>query len=607
MMALRRIALTRPLFAGALLCGALVACTTTFSGRVHAQQGDATPPAEQTGETAQANAPSDDAETRTVQRAVELRERLTDIQQSIEDKRGELQKLEGAATRGVAPEGFDSEDEVKAKVEALTREIGDLRQSFEQIATAGVDKAVFEDAVEEQFDWQVELLEISKPIFDELRGLTERPRQIERLRRELARGEARLEAANKALEALAGIDPTDMPEAAAAGIGRLTSQWETRRKDTERTIEVARLQLDNLLNDDVSAWERIKVQAIVFVRGRGLTLAVALTTGIVVWLLLRMVLRYIQKKVRRTDRTHASTKYRLIVYGHRLISIIAVTAAVLATFSLMGDFLLLALGIIAIALTAISARKLLPRYVAEARLLIGIGPVREGERITYDGLPYQVNTINMYSVLRNPKLESVVRLPLRMLSDMVSRPCKEEPWFPTDAGDYVLLPDESFGQVVRQTPEIVELKVLGGMTQLHRSADFYALGVKNITGGETFIVIVTFGIDYSHQIISQEEVTPKLHQALVTSLELKDYGKDVRNVFVEFKEAAASSLDYLIVVTMNSAAAPSYYAVGRAVQQTCVSLCNRESWGIPFAQLTVNQGEGFDGLRASPPPLEGRA
>ncbi|MGI9336060.1 MAG: hypothetical protein ACR2RL_23175, partial [Gammaproteobacteria bacterium] len=236
-----------------------------------------------------------------------------------------------------------------------------------------------------------------------------------------------------------------------------------------------------------------------------------------------------------------------------------------------------------------------------------IGPVREGERIIYEGLPYEVKAINVYSVLRNPRLESIIRLPLRTLSDMVSRPCKEEPWFPTSAGDYVLLPDQSFGQVLRQTPENVELKVLGGMTQLHRSADFYALGVKNISGGEAFIVAVTFGIDYSHQAISQDEVVPKLREALQSSFGAADYSEQVRDLFVEFKEAAASSLDYLIIVTMSATAASSYYAVGRRVQQTCVALCNRESWGIPFAQLTVHQGEGFDALRAATAPsLENR-
>lgn len=578
-----------------LLCATVLVCVALFFVVSHAQEDGPASPGAPRAEGANENERARDA-----QRAAALRDSLTDIQTSIEDKRREIQDLRDAVARGVPVEGFAGEDEIKARVQALSKEIGDLRRSFEQIATAGVDKSIFADVPEEKFDWQAELVEISKPIFDELRAITEKPRQTERLRRELANGSAQLEAADKALAELARIDRTDMAEAVVAGVDGLTSQWRKRREETERAMEVAQLQLDNLQSDEAPLWDRISAQAVGFVQGRGLALAVALASAIVVWLLMHGLLGYIEKKLRRAGRSHTGNKYRLFVYGHRLISIVAVTGAVLFAFSVMGDFLLLTLAILAIALFVISVRKVLPDYIAEARLLIGIGPVREGERIVYEGLPYEVKTINVYSVLRNPKLESIVRLPLRALIGMVSRPCKEEPWFPTTAGDYVLLPDASFGEVMRQTPEIVELRVLGGMTQIQASADFYMLGVKNISGGESFVVLVTFGIDYRHQAISQDEVVPKLHEALESSLGGTEYGKEVREVLVEFKEAAASSLDYLIIVTMAGSAAEWYYAIGRKVQQICVDVCNRESWGIPFAQLTVHQGEGFEALRAPP-------
>ena len=61
---------------------------------------------------------------------------------------------------------------------------------------------------------------------------------------------------------------------------------------------------------------------------------------------------------------------------------------------------------------------------------------------------------------------------------------------------------------------------------------------------------------------------------------------------VEFKEAGANSLDYFIYLTMKGSAAGLYYKLGRFVQQTCVDVCNREGWGIPFAQLTIHQGDG---------------
>ena len=55
--------------------------------------------------------------------------------------------------------------------------------------------------------------------------------------------------------------------------------------------------------------------------------------------------------------------------------------------------------------------------------------------------------------------------------------------------------------------------------------------------------------------------------------------------------ASASSLDYLIYASMDGNSAASYFAIGRLLQQSCVDICNREGWIIPFAQFTIHQAE----------------
>jgi hypothetical protein len=108
---------------------------------------------------------------------------------------------------------------------------------------------------------------------------------------------------------------------------------------------------------------------------------------------------------------------------------------------------------------------------------------------------------------------------------------------------------------------------------------------------------VTFGIDYQHQAICLE-VVPGIFDAAVTeALQTSSVADGLETVFVEFKEAGASSLDYIIVVTMNGKEAGSYWTVGRIIQQSCVRVCNERGWVIPFTQLTVHQGDGFDTLR----------
>ena len=254
--------------------------------------------------------------------------------------------------------------------------------------------------------------------------------------------------------------------------------------------------------------------------------------------------------------------------------------------------LLLAITLLVVFFAALGFRHTLPRYVNEIRLLLNIGPVREGERVMYQGLPMEVRSLNLFVILRNPDLEGIVRLPLSALDQLVSRPfAKTEPWFPCRAGDYVMLPDGTFGQVQRQTLEHVVLQSIGSSV-LYSSAAFLQANARNLSR-EGYAIVATFGLDYRHQAISLDTVPARLRDALIEAFRQADFGDALESLLVEFKAAAAHSLDYLIVASLNGCAASAYYRASRLVQQTCVAVCNQEHWVIPFNQLTLHQGEGF--------------
>jgi small-conductance mechanosensitive channel len=128
------------------------------------------------------------------------------------------------------------------------------------------------------------------------------------------------------------------------------------------------------------------------------------------------------------------------------------------------------------------------------------------------------------------------------------------------------------------------------------TTDFLALEYRNLSRNG-FAIPTTFGIDYQHQAICLHEVPHKMQAAVERALTCSEWAPHFADLLVEFKEAGASSLDYLIYVSMRGEASASYYSIARLVQRTLVELCNREGWVIPFAQLTVHQGEGFDSLR----------
>ncbi|NJN46527.1 MAG: mechanosensitive ion channel [Candidatus Competibacteraceae bacterium] len=197
----------------------------------------------------------------------------------------------------------------------------------------------------------------------------------------------------------------------------------------------------------------------------------------------------------------------------------------------------------------------------------------------------------------------MIRLPLAMLNELISRPCGAEPWFPCRVGEYVLLPDGRLGLILRQTLDQVQLKVVGSVVH-YPTADFFQLNARNLSR-QGFSLAVQFGIDYRHQAICLDKVPQRFQQALITAFENAGLAEQVEDIAVEFKEAGANSLDYLLYLTMKGEAASAYFKIGRLVQQTCVAVCNEENWVIPFGQLTIHQGDGFETLRASPALIAG--
>jgi hypothetical protein len=279
----------------------------------------------------------------------------------------------------------------------------------------------------------------------------------------------------------------------------------------------------------------------------------------------------------------------VVAYGYYLLTSIVIVAAILVVLYVREDLLLLALAFLILAGAVLSFRHFLPRYIKEARLLLNLGSVREDERVVYHGLPWQIESLNLHTVLRNPELDGVIRLPLEVMSTLVSRPVKNNLWFPSSRGDFVILPDGTHGQIKHQTPDLVEINVRGGMSLTYNTSDFYAINLINLSREDTFGVSVTFGFDYALQAISLTKIPEKLYAAIESAMHEAGYSQMMKSLIVELSSANASSLDYLVFATMNSQVASDYYKLERLLQRTCISVSNDMDWTIPFPQLTVHQ------------------
>ena len=373
-------------------------------------------------------------------------------------------------------------------------------------------------------------------------------------------------------------------------IDQLLIDWEQRRGDAQRALEIAQFKLTSL-SEESAAWYSSAGEALTeFLYGRGLTLLLAILVSLTIWLLSKALLTAYWRWLFRAENDLGITRAPLIYYSYRLITAIIIVLAILLVFYVRGDVLFLTLALLALAGAALTLRQTLPRYAAELRLLLGVGPVREKERIVLDGVPLIVESLGIYTVLKNPVLEGVLRLPLHTMNALASRPAtSQEPWFPCQPEDYVLLADGSFGRVLRQTIELVEVLVRDSK-MLIQTKDFLAQSVRNLSR-EGFGISSTFGIDYQHQAICLDTAPARFREAINARFKQAGMKDDIEDMLVEFKEAGTSSLDYQIYIILNGRAAKAYFRTQRMIQQACVETCNQQGWVIPFTQVTVHSAD----------------
>lgn len=533
------------------------------------------------GETETASVPEQQTAAEVINQGAT--DNLVSIQNAIDQKRNTIRELREQQKK--LEDATENED-IELKIGRLKNEISGLQQAFEHLALGGINQSILTEQPEVKIDWRDEIEQVSRPLLSTLKEITAKPRELDSLRRDIERREEQLLLIDRALESLHFYKNQPLPPPAIELIDQMTTEWEQRRDDAQRAHDIATFKLDSM-NVETVPWYTSTGKAFNdFFRGRGLTLLLAIITSIIIWLISKGLLKLYWHWLARKHGDTGVRRAPLVYYTHRLVTVIIIVIALLMVFYIRGDVLFLTLAMVALVGAALTLRETLPRYTAELRLLLGVGPVRERERLLLDGIPFIVESLSVYTILRNPALEGMVRLPLHTMDSLASRPASKEPWFPCQPGDFMLMADGNLGKVLRQTIELVEVIVLDSIVQI-RTQDFLGQNNRNLTR-HGFGIACTFGIDYEHQAICLDIVPERFREAITARFKTAGLSEDIIDIIVEFKEAGASSLDYRIYITLNGRAASAYFKAQRLVQQACVDTCNREGWVIPFTQITVH-------------------
>ncbi len=510
-----------------------------------------------------------------------LSDKLDELSDVLKEKNSEL----GALKTKIAKS--DADPELEAEITRASQELDILRKSFEQLAIGNINL----DSVrieEPNLTWQEELTLAVKPLLENLRGLTEGPRKRENLRQAMANQKNIAEKAEKALASIEVLLAGEASKSQQNQLEVLKSKWQRTKENAEREEQLALYQLESLSGSKSDWFTTLKESTIDFFQERGLTIALAITVSFLIWLILAGISKLLDKTGKSTSKYSNRTTYRVIAYAQRLLTVILIVIGVLTVFFIRGDILLLVITLTLLFAAALGLKNLLPQFLAESRLLLNIGAVREHEQIVIDGVPWRVASINMFSKFTNPEIQGTLRLPLSELKDLKSRPITEEKWFPSSRGDWVLDSADTLYEVIKQTPLVVELQSAQGTNKLVPTSTYFSAEFVNLTKSKRIRITSTFGVGYELQSIALDEVPKVFQESVSEHLKNASLGTDQIDVRVEFAKAGESSLDYIVIAQLGSNASKYFYRIERTIQQACVDACNQKGWGIPFPQLTVH-------------------
>ncbi len=501
---------------------------------------------------------------------------IRSLNRELSSKQDEMRSLAGEGRR----------DEITRQIEGIVERVNQLEANFQEIAS-GIDPDAFVAKHDTTtVDWSKDLQEILSPVVNEVRRLTRRPREIDRLRSGIEEYEGQLLLIEQAKQNVQQHLTSSASPELAQHLSAALQNFDVKRQAILTQLDISRQKLDSKLAERKTLSESVQNIFQLFFKSRGVNLLVALLAAFVFWLVAR-------RAQSLGGRFFGHSRDR--GFYSRLISVlctVSVVAGSLVVFLMalyfVGDWVLLIITLTLILGVIWTSKQAVHQFWTHAALLLNVGSVREGERLIYLGLPWKVESLNFYSHLTNPALTGGdLYLPIRDMANLRSRSfAPDERWFPTQVGDWLRFSDGTLAKVLHQSIEQVRVALLGGSERLISTASFLAEAPQNLAYG--FRHAVSFGLDYGLQPSITNRVPPILKAAVASGLNAAGFGAALRALTVEFEEAGASSLNIAVLADFDGGVAGDFNRLRRLVHTLCVDTCNQHGWVIPFNQMTVH-------------------
>lgn len=499
----------------------------------------------------------------------------------------QLRKEIKALTRTLKLAQSDIEKEdTKALLKKAEEKLQGTSKNFEDIA-ANTDLGLLRNTKELPFNLQRELFSLLEPALKEMKHATSDVRLKSQLREKTLYYEQRVPILKEALKNISVLNKANKNKKIKTELVKMNRAWSKQLVFIQSELQAKKLQLEKLELQEKSFKKNTESFFKDFFQRRGWTLTQAFFAIIAIFILLRLIRYIISRTLKGYRAEHRGIQFRIIDIALRFITLFFIVIAPMIIFYIEEDWVLFSLGILLLIGMAWTLRLTIPRYWGQLELFLNVGPVREGERLMLDGIPWRVKHINMYSILENPVAGLTQRVDIDDLVDMRSRPVDaSEPWFPCKREDWIVLKDGVRGKVIGISIEMVQLIQRGGAVHTYTMNDFLSLSPKNLS--KSFRIKETIGISYVHQKESTTNIVTTLEASIKKRAIDEGYEDIIQSIRVEFQHANDSSLDFVVIADFKGSAADIYNRLRRSIQRWCVDACTANNWDIPFPQLTLH-------------------
>ncbi|MDM8545650.1 AAA family ATPase [Candidatus Venteria ishoeyi] len=486
---------------------------------------------------------------------------------------------------------------IAVELKKLRERKNNLQHDF-TLTTTGIDTAALDEKTSKKINAEEELTKIFSPLIVGLTKFTEPVRRIEFLRSNITYYEQHVPKMRKGMEELDVLLVETQDETIKTRLMEERVHWEQQEKEFSAKLEVAKQQLIELENRKLSPLDAFDhfVQAVFSKRGFNIIFAVLIffLTFIGMLLLRRLILlinpfNYIPK-------LHFIAS--LLDVALYLLSFIVATLVLMVSLYAAGEILALAIVTLILFGMAWAVRSALPKFVEQIKLLLGYGPVRQGERIIHEGIAWRVESIGIYSYLKNPLLTGgTLRLPVKDLIDMRSRPYDEEKetWFPCREEDYIVFVESKvWRKVAILTPQRITFDWYG-VPETMPTTEFLEQRLLNLSRGP-FWVGINFEIAYKHRHEILDKVLGQLETFLGEEFKsLPFFGERFLYPWVDVAGFTEASVTAMVWVQLESSAAEKYPSIAINMRRICLKAANTYDWEIKrFYAIEQEKPDGFD-------------